>query len=428
MSMSTAPFLSCRMRANFRYAMKAAVLSLLFSMCADAQTFTVIHSFTGGNDGGNPTAGVTLDGGGNLYGTTSVGGAGACGTVFKLQHRNSVWVLSNLYSFHGSDGCSPTTKVVWGPNSAAYSTTLYGGTLNMGTVFELRPSTNVCTAVSCPWNETILYSFVGTPNAEYPGGDPVAFDSSGNLFGATWSGGGTMCNDSTCGTVYELSPSQGGWSETLAWSFPTNGVGLPNGVIVGTDGNLYGTTYLGGSIGVGTIFELSRNNGWAFTNHYSFDGNPGGGSPYAGLIADSAGTFYGGASWGGANQAGTVYSLSSAGSFSTLATFTNPGSSGIFIGPGPAAKLMMDSAGNLYGTTYSDGAYGYGSVFKLTRSGNSYTLTTLHDFTGGSDGAYPISDVVMDASGNLYGTSTGALNSGSCHNGVACGVVWEITP
>lgn len=395
---------------------------------AHAQTFTVLHSFTGGSDGGSPYAGVTLDQAGDLYGTTSLGGAGQCGTVFKLQHRNSAWILSNLYTFHGADGCSPLTKVVWGPNGAAYSTTVSGGSQNMGTVFELRPPSNICGSIFCSWTETLLYSFQGAPNAADPSGDPIAFDSNGNLFGTTWTGGGLMCDDNTCGTVYELSPSQGGWTETLVWSFPNGGAGFPNGVIVGNDGNLYGTAYLGGNVGVGTIFELSRNNGWAFTNRYSFTGNPDGSSPYAGVVRDSGGNLYGATGWGGANHAGTVFSLSSGGNFSLLMSLTNPGQGGVFIGPGPAGKVMIDSAGNLYGTTYAEGAYGLGSIFKLTRSGNGYTLTTLHDFTGGSDGAYPISDVVMDTAGNLYGTSSGTINSQNCLQGTSCGVVWEITP
>ena len=198
---------------------------------------------------------------------------------------------------------------------------------------------------------------------------------------------------------------------------------------IGTDGNLYGTTYLGGPTGVGTVFQLTNNGGnWSNTTLYSFSGDDGGG-PWAGIIRDRQGNSYGATGWDGANRAGTIFKIDSAGNFNLLYTFTNPGLGGILIGPGPAAKLMMDSAGNLYGTTYSDGAYGFGSVFKLLPSNGNWTYTSLHDFTGGADGGNPISDVVMDASGNLYGTTTGGGNTiGLCYQGLGCGVVWEITP
>ncbi len=237
-----------------------------------AQTFSVIYSFPGGSLGARPYAGVTIDRAGNLYGTTLAGGRASCnpdgiagcGTVYKLTQKNSQWVFGQLYSFAGgTDGAVPyLSRVVVGPNGSLYGATIAGGggecqeefgVPGCGTVFNLQPPQSACTAVSCPWHETQLYVFQGSANGGHDGASPVAdpiFDQSGNIYGVTFGGGSEIS-----GTAYELSPSNGGWTENILWSFsPTQAT--PAGTMVfDSAGNLYGTSY--GDPATGAVWELT---------------------------------------------------------------------------------------------------------------------------------------------------------------------------
>ncbi len=405
----------------------------ILSISAAAQTFTVLHNFSGGGDGANPYAGPTLDVGGNLYGTTFYGGAGR-GVVFKLTFRNSAWVLTNLHSFgHDPDGALPTARVVFGPGGALFGTTLEGGQDGAGTVFKLQPPTNVCPSVSCPWTETMLYSFKNVPDAAYPAYGDVVFDANGNLYGAA--GGGTSgyacADDSPCGTVYELMRVQNGWNESVIWNLEGGDDGaFPNGVVVDRSGTLYGTTSFRGANTWGTVFSLTSNGqGWVENSLYSFSGGSDGARPGASVISDDAGGFFGTTAYDGSGNGGTAFQLSYSGGnwlLNTLTSFNFSGTLGL-TPPGPQGVLVKDANGNLYGTTTLAGAYNQGSVFKLAPSDGGWTLTTLHDFTGGADGGQPIGQVVVDASGNIFGTaSVGGSSVGSCYLG--CGVVFEITP
>jgi uncharacterized repeat protein (TIGR03803 family) len=409
----------------------ASTLTLMLLMqAAQAQTFSVLHNFSGGGDGYQPDAGLTVAAGGDLYGTALAGGyfggfcESGCGTVFKLIHSGTSWVLSPIYAFRGaySDGEGPAARVVFGPDGDLYGTTFAGGTAALGTVFRLIPPIGCSTAL-CPWTETTPFSFPGGErDGAFPGYGDVVFDSDGNLYGTTTLGG-VGCN-LNCGTVYELSTSNGGWIETVIYQFSSGQSSQPYaGVIFDISGNLYGTTSAGGTADKGTVYELTPDGGsWSQSVLYSFLGQGDGSSPHAGLIFDQSGNVYGTTGLGGSGGGGTVFELSPAGrswTYSLIYSFS--GSSG------PAANLTMDSAGNLYGTTYLDGAYGYGNVFKLTRSNGSWNYTSLHDFTGGSDGGNPISNVVFDAAGNMYGT-TAYGGTGSACGAPGCGVVWEITP
>ena len=382
---------------------------------AQAQTFNVIYTFTGGQDGAFPYAGVTMDKAGNLYGTASYGGAGY-GTVYQLKHKGSGWIVNPVYSFTGgSDGSNPYARVIFGPNGALYGTTTQGG-YGYGTVFNLRPSVRACTTPSCPWTETVLYAFKGADGA-FPKYGDLLFDQAGNIYGTTHDGG-----PSFFGTVYELTPSGSGYTESVLYSFASsNDGGNPfNGVIFDNAGDLYGTTGYGGLSIYGTVFELTRSGpGWTENVLYSFLGRSDGSYPFAGLIFDQSGNLYGATTDSGTGGGGTVFELTPSGgswTFSLVYSLTGK----LTYGCGPAGTLVMDGAGNLYGTTVCDGAHGRGSVFKLTPSDGNWMYTSLHDFTGGNDGANPSSNVVFDAKGNLYGT----VNGGS--QGV--GVVWEITP
>ena len=390
-----------------------------------AQTFTVLHNFTGGLDGSSPYAGLSMDEQGNLYGTTSAGGIGY-GAVFELSREGSGRVFHPLYSFAGGpDGEGPVARVISGRNGTLYGTTYAGGApgcssgYGCGTVFNLRPSPTVCRAVLCDWVETVLYRFNGGSDGANPLFGDIVFDQSGNLYGTTENGGGVGCSGNGCGTVFELSPVAGGWTEKILYSFAgevSDGANPYPGVIFDQAGNLYGTTETGGLGSNGTVFRLSpTGSGWMESVLYSFQGQNAGYWPYGGLILDQSGNLYGTTTSGGLNTGGTVFELTTSGSETTLFNLSGP------IDGGPYGSLVMDAAGNLYGVAYDDGAYDNGSVFKLSPSENGWTFTDLYDFTGGSDGRCPYGGVLFDANGNLYGTAAGGGEYGY-------GVVWEITP
>ena len=409
------------------------LLLSIFALAAvtQAQTYSVIHNFTGGQDGAAPRAGVTLDQAGNLYGTAASGGytggnctiqgLQGCGTVFKLKHTNSGWVFSPLYAFQWTDGASPYARVVFGPDGSLYGTTAFGGHLaydcfgrGCGVVFNLRPPQTFCRTVLCPWTETPIFLFRYDQNE---GGLPyygdLLFDGHGNIFGTNLiSGSGTY------GDVYQLTPSNGGWTVDFVYRFPgsgVNGTGANSGVISDSSGNLYGTAYGQATYGYGSVYELMPSGaGWMEQTLYSFQDGSDGATPIGGVVFDHAGNLYGATLTGGSGGGGTVYRLSPSGGSWTLTTlYSFTGSSG------STAVLTMDSAGNLYGTTWGDGTYGFGNVFKLTRSNGNWIYTSLHDFAGGSDGGRPYGQVSLDAVGNIYGTaSTGGT-------GIQ-GVVWEI--
>lgn len=406
-------------------------LSTMISHSVQAQTFTVLHSFTGGGDGGQPEAGLTMDAAGNLYGTTLSGGGtscngGGCGTVFKLKHSGSNWVLNPLYSFNGvSDGLAPQGRVTIARDGTLYGTTSQGprgdcGGWGCGTVFRLRPSLSAPHSALAPWSETVVFAFDNGVGS-LPQGDLV-FDQSGNIYGTASYGA-----QYTCGAIYELTPSGGGWTETVLYQPRGNGgdgCGPEGGIVFDTSGNLYGVYYQGGQNNWGAVYQL-RPSGPPWTQEilYSFNESSTGAAPIGGLIMDNLGNLYGSNTYGGLDGGGIVFEVQPGNggwSFNPLYYFTG------HVGIGPEDKLVMDASGNLYGTTYYEGAYSMGSVFKLTPSDGAWTYTSLHDFTGGNDGKYPISSLVFDTNGNLYGTAS-AGGIGNCPYG-GCGVVFEIAP
>jgi uncharacterized repeat protein (TIGR03803 family) len=413
--------------------MKAALCGCalsVFALSAQAQTFTVLHTFTGGNDGALPSAGVTLDAAGNVYGTASAGGspggncgAQGCGTVFRLKRTGSAWVLNPLYTFTGgNDGSYPAARVIFGPDGSLYGTAELGGYQGDGTVFNLRPQSTACKAALCPWTETTLWKFMGTPEGGdgcLPGLGDLLFDSAGHIYGTA-----SLCGAYRSGAVFELvkQPS-GNWTETLPYSFGqylVQGQIPYAGVIFDGAGNMYTTTYWGGANGDGAVVQLTNSpSGWVETDLHSFTDGIDGGFPTAGLIFDRQGNLYGTAWVGGSGGYGTVFELTPSGGSWTFNVIYNGG--GQYGG-----SLTIDSAGNLYGAG-GLGAHGHGAVYKLTPSNGTWTYTSLHDFTGGSDGGGPNGQVTFDAEGNLYGTAGRGGNLSDC-NGFGCGVVWEITP
>ena len=421
-----------------------ALAFLAAAPVAQAQTFTVLHNFTGGADGGQPASALTMDAAGNLYGTASLGGRTAdncyntCGTVFRLKRTGQSWVLNPLYQFAGgSDGANPAAKVVFGPDGSLYGLTPNGGSscpnntqYGCGTIFNLRPQPTNCVSVFCSWQETVLYRFTGGANdGAVPEGSPT-FDHAGNLYGTTFDGGYSNPNTcafgqgDTCGTVFELTRAHGDWAESLLHTFlgSRDGSNPEGGLTFDASGNLYGTTLSSGPNYGGIIFELAPSgSGWTESTLYAFSfQNDGGYWPRYGVTFDAAGNMYGSTPNGGTDGGGTVFQLqpSSYGwGFTLLDSFTGSNQT-----VGPDGDLVMDSAGNLYGVANSIGSNQRGFVFELSPSPGGWTYTVLHEFSAsGHEGKFPVGGVVLDAQGNLYGTAS----AGGTYDK---GTVWEITP
>jgi uncharacterized repeat protein (TIGR03803 family) len=430
----------------------AVALAMVAPDPAFAQTFSVIYEFTGGPGGANPEAGLVMGRDGNLYGTATTGGAGTCayfdapegcGTVFKFNPSTGQFTV--LYQFTGgTDGAAPQAPLLIAPDGTLYGSTTGGGNLEScqsdygysgcGVVFHLQPRANPPRNIlENYWVETPIYTFSGS-DGNSPYGD-LATDQSGAIYGSTLDGG-----SEDQGVVFELAPSNGAWSESILHNFTGGSDGAsPNGVTLGPAGNVYGTTEEGGGGGClmdsacGTIYQLLAGSGWMENLLYSFTGGSDGGNPASGATFDSSGNLYSSTLFGGDGKGGTLFELSSGSwAFQLLYTFT--GMSG-----GPVlSDLVLDRAGSFYGTTFQDGVSGAGSVFKLTPSmGGGYTYKSLHDFCAEGSalcphGALPTGTLVMDSSGNLYGTTQlGGSNSGFCNTGGfigACGVIFKIMP
>jgi uncharacterized repeat protein (TIGR03803 family) len=412
-------------------------LTIVATRLAEAQSYTVIHNFTGGADGAYPVAGLTIDIAGNLYGTACCYGGGGggygAGTVFELKHPGPGWVLTPLHQFAGGDddGGYPAGRVALASDGTLYGTTqLHGGSacggVGCGTVFHLTPPAPAPNALGNPaWNEILLYRFAGGSDGAYPSGD-LTFDQSGNIYGTTENGG-----NGGYGVIYQLTPAGGSWTETVLYS-PRGGNGAypKSGVVFDRSGNLYGVFSGLGPHRNGSVYELSPSGfGWTEQTVYAFTGGSDGGVPVGGLILDASGNLYGTTQSGGSGGGGTVFELTPGHDGWTFKTIYSISSCGWC---GPSGALIMDAAGNLYGTIQGDAAVPgsgvYGSVFKLTPSGGGWVYTSLHDFTGGADGANPFGSLVFDANGNLYGTARNGGSVGCPPYGYGCGVVFEITP
>ncbi len=394
-----------------------AVAVLVAATQVQAQTYTILHNFTGYGDGGDPWAPLTLDAAGNFYGTTQLGGSAGYGVVFKLTHQGAGWLMSTLYTFHGGeDGAYPLGGITIGPDGSLYGTTNAGGLPNCfggcGTVFRLRPPATACRAVFCSWSETVLYRFTGGSDGESPYMERLTFDAAGNLYG-TASGGGLGRQ----GVVFELVPHNGGWTENVLYAFSGNGdgTGPTSSVVFDSAGNLYGTC-ADSSGGGGIVYELSPSpSGWTENILHHFRQNPNDGfGAVGGVVLDAQGNLYGTTMEGGLYQAGTVYELTPAnGSWTFTLLYSFPASNG-----GPTDAPLLDAEGNLYATSSSSG--GNGLVFELSPYNGGWNYNTLHIFDY-SDGYLPYAGVIFDRQGNLYGTTS---EGGSDF----AGVIFEITP
>src|SRR5580704_2568309 len=348
-------------------------MTTILATTLSAQTFTVLHNFSGGDDGADPENGLIAGPGGSGYGTAPFGGSfaqticnldGGCGTVYQMGRNGK---FSVVYSFTGApDGQHPFSALLAGANGALYGTTELGGNLDCpfnslgcGTVFQ----------VNANGAEQVIYSFLGPDNNSDGANAFTALikDEAGNLYGSTLFGG-TINNadcepDAGCGTVFELSPSNGGgWTETVLYRFQGGADGdFPAVSLFNTDGSIYGTTADGGNLsacggsGCGTIFKLTNTNGqWTKTTVYAFSGSDGDG-PISPLTHDTAGNLYGATAYGGNLNCtyyqpgcGVVFKVDPKGKETVLHTFS--GNDGLFPGGG---VLVYGNA--LYGTTIEGG-------------------------------------------------------------------------
>jgi uncharacterized repeat protein (TIGR03803 family) len=367
-----------------------------------------------------PQAGLTFDKAGNLYGTSKSGGANNQGTVFQLAMGANGWVETALYSFTGgTDGGQPIAEVAIDASGNLYGTTSAGGTGSCnggcGTVFELTPS-------SGKWTETVLYTFTGGSD----GGQPYAglvMDAGGNLYGTTEGGGDSDSNCSSgCGVVFELAPGSGSWTQSVLYRFAggNDGASPYDRLTFDAKGNLYGTTYAGGAHDKGTVFELSNSaNGWTESVLRAFTGAGDGASPIGGVVFDAPGNLYGTAFQGGAKGYGVVFKLhsNSGGGWQekVLHSFGNAPSAN------PSSTMVFDANGNLYGTTLGGAALtscsgGCGTLFELMPNpSGTWEFRARHVFGRGEDGYHPTGRLIMDAAGALYGTTQagGAQNAGT---------------
>ena len=406
------------------------VLALLISGThASAQTEKLLYSFNNnGTDGNGPEGALVFDTQGNLYGATTLGGPNLAGTVFELAPQTGgAWQETILHTFNGllgtppNNGQNPEAGLIIDAAGNLYGTTYYGGLHDLGTAFKLTHQTGGS------WLETIMYSMQSGESGQCPVGGLV-LDSSGRLYGTT---SDRLCGGTSKGVVFEVAPNvSGGWSKKTLHHFDstTNDGTYPTGsLIFDKAGNLYGTTTEGGTStnctgGCGTVFELSKGAGgaWTETILYNFTNGTDGYFPAYGVVMDAAGNLYGTAN-GGRYLDGTVFELSpvTGGGWTetTLYTFTSGKD-------GELPNGVVLNGGNLYGTTQQGGTNGEGTVFELTpATGGGWTETIIHNFfdKNNNDGMYPVSSLVFDSAGNLYGTATAGGTYGD-------GVVFEITP
>lgn len=416
-----------RAMASGAFLLTIQIVCLLIAISSvQAQTYKVLHRFTAKGDGEYPWAGVIRDSKGDIYGTTYWGGSFYMGAVFKIDARGKE---STFHSFWGGDGMDPQASLIKDNSGNLYGTTSEGGSPKggkcqnhgCGAVFKLGPS----------GKSTVQYAFTGGTDGDEPQAALIR-DRKGTLYGTTTYGGDSACENG-CGLVFKVDKDG---KETVLHSFTggSDGAAPAEALIQDQTGNLYGITGSGGPSGWGTVFKLDTAGNESIL--YGFSGGTDGGGPSGPLIRDKDGNLYGVTDFGGNlsycrqgeyNGCGVVFKLDTTGKETVLHAFTG-GSDGAF----PAGRLVRDDTGNLYGATSFGGSLtacyggGCGTVFKVDPNGKE---TVLYAFPGGSDGMYPYGGVIMDKSGNFYGTTYwGGDSSCGGYGGYGCGVVFKLTP
>jgi uncharacterized repeat protein (TIGR03803 family) len=365
-----------------------AIGGAISPLSAQTQTLTTLVNLVTSSSGFgySPYAGLIQGNDGNFYSTTSDGASAGVGTVFKLTPAGT---LTNLAILNSGTGHSSFADVVQGNDGNYYGTGRSGGSSSQGTVFRVSPGGAATTLVN-------FSSSNGS--APYAG---LVLGSDGNFYGTTYQGGSSTNCTSGCGTVFRMTP--GGALTTLVNFTNLNGARPTGNLIQGSDGNFYGTTNQGGSSsnctgGCGTMFRITPTG--TLTTLVFFDSFTNGANPYAGLIQGSDGNFYGTTYVGGFNGYGTVFRVTPTGSFTTLVDFNFNN------GANPLASLIQANDGNFYGTTYQGGnstscTNGCGTAFKMALDG---TVTTLVNFSS-TNGAKPRARLLQGSDGNLYGTT-----------------------
>jgi uncharacterized repeat protein (TIGR03803 family) len=402
-----------------------------------AWTEKTLYSFTKGKSGGDPIGNLLLHDG-NLYGTTLTGGDykcdtqyGGCGVAFELQPgSNGQWTESVIYTFPGfkaNAGFVYPNLSAFDGNGILYGFTQTGGTgvcTSCGSVFTLTPNSNGS------WQENDLWDFTGQSDGDYP--TALALGPAGQVYGTNT--GQAFSSPGIDSKIFELTPqSAGTWAFSVLYSFPITDGQNPNASLVfDPAGNLYGTTNYGGVNQVGSIFEMSpRGNSWKESLIYSF--GPASTSSYftvtpSSLVLDSKGNLYGTTQFGGARQHGSVFELSPqpGGGWNETDLFSFQGAT-----VKPMGSVVLDNSGHIYGVTFVGGAHGFGAVFQLMQdAGGVWQMTVIHDFNGyPSDGAQPAAGLTMDSAGNLFGT-TQRGGSGDCTfktTAVGCGAAFRLS-
>ena len=405
-----------------------ALFALIFGLVATtwASNETVLWNFSNSNgDGAFPWSNVLIsDVNGNLYGVTGGGGSNSTGMVFELSpNGNGGYSETVIYDFKASgsgDGSTPYGGLARDDAGNLYGATQGGGANSTGSVYMLSPK------AGGNWTERILYSFSasGATDGSTPSGG-VIIGKDRTLHGTTTYGGAY-----SSGTVFQISKTQSGITEKVLHNFGAPGDGeFPyDPVVADPEGNLYGATSIGGASGSGCIYRLSLQNGsWSESVLYSFTGKNGDGSGmyYVGLIGDKSRDIYGTTAFGGANNTGTVWELvysKASNSYSEKILYTF-GSTSSGDGNYPYAGITVDGTGALYGTTEQGGStQNSGTVYKLTKSGSTWTESIVHNFTGGSsDGQDPSGNLLLGSDGNLYGMAQYGGTSSD-------GIVYAIAP
>jgi uncharacterized repeat protein (TIGR03803 family) len=408
------------MNPLIRIKIAAPIFVIAFSLLtATATTTDVIFSFEEDN-GEYADTDLETDNAGNIYGTTVLGGEFGGGTVFQLRPTSNGWEHTVLYSFTGgADGGEPYKGVTIDRKGNLYGTAVTGGSGGCeggcGVVYKLSKSGGT-------WNQTIIHAFTGGDDGSGPGAR-VTVDRSGTVYGMTPTGGANGV-----GTIYKIRPHAGSWDFQVIHAFTggADGAAGSAGRMLLLDGRLYGAATAGGVHGSGVVFELTppvsaagKSGEWSFRTLYSFHGQPDGSFPYGALLSAS-GKIYGTTYYGGANGIGAAYELSprSVGEWDERVIYSfQPGSDG----NSPISNLVRDTAGNLYGTT-SEGGLGTGTIFKLAPSGGGqWTESVVHPFEGPPDGGFSYNGMVVDQFGNFYGATVhGGTDDDGC--------VYQFTP
>ena len=394
----------------------ACAVSVMFGtlLARASSPETVLYAFRAA-PGACPEGGLVFDEIGNLYGSTE-----GCGnsnpTIFEMSRgEDGTWSLITLFE----DLMGGTSNVVLDSSGNLYGTSYGAGDQGIGAVFELVKGSNG------QWTENILYSFGSYPGDGTRPRAGVVFDSKGNVYGTTTEGG-----TYGIGTAFELMPNgQGGWSESLLYSFTggADGSAPSSGLTIGSAGRLYGTTSLGGLKNTGTVFEITPTlDGWIQNVIHSFGDRIDGQNPMGGVTFDTFGNLYGTTFDGGSIGFGTVFELTPTGgdwSEAIIHRF-NPASGD---GTNPSAPITIDSTGTLYGVTPSGGAYGSGTAFRLTADSNGkWVKSGQYNFSGRTDGGLPTGSLTLDQFGDIFGATISGGIGGCAGYSDGCRVIFEI--